>query len=281
MIKGISYWSLRDGLANTHPREEALREVRAAGFEAMELSIGDSGVLTVESSEADCRKARELIDRSGVHVSTAASGLSWGTNPVSNDPAVRARSLDLTTRALERTAWLGCEALLYVPGVVGCPFVPTEQVRYDRALDRCRENVARLLETAERVGVDLCIENVWNGMFLSPLELAGFIDSFKSDHLGVYFDVGNVLGYHQHPPHWIELLGTRIKRVHVKDFKHVFGWQGSYDFCRLAEGDVPWRETIAALRAVGYNRTVIAEMLPHTPGIVEHTSRALDQILSR
>ncbi|MEL7087781.1 MAG: sugar phosphate isomerase/epimerase, partial [Planctomycetota bacterium] len=69
-------------------------------------------------------------------------------------------------------------------------------------------------------------------------------------------------------------------RVHVKDFKHDFDWQGSYSFCRLGEGDVPWAETVAALRAVGYDRTVIAEMLPYQPGLVEHTGAALQKILA-
>jgi hexulose-6-phosphate isomerase len=205
--------------------------------------------------------------------------MSWGTNPLSNDAAVREQSNAQIEAALQRVAWLGCKAFLYVPGIVGCPFVPDQKVRYDHALERCRENLQRLLPTAERLGVDLCLENVWNGFLLSPLELREFIDAFGSERLGVYFDVGNVLGYHQHPPHWIELLGPRIKRVHVKDFKHNFDWQGNYDFCRLGEGDVPWAETVAALRGIGYDRTVIAEMLPHTLGTIEHTGQTLPRLL--
>lgn len=280
MIPGLSYWTLEHGLDNTHPIDAALTEVQGAGFAALELAIGAEGVIHPASAQDECEQIRAQVDASGIHVSTVASGLSWGCNPVSNDAAVREESNKMMEVALQRVAWLGCEAFLYVPGIVGCPFVPDEKVRYDHAIERCRENVARLLDTAERVGVDLCLENVWNGMFLSPLELADFIDSFGSDRVGVYFDVGNLLGYHQHPPHWIELLGPRIKRVHVKDFKHNFDWKGNYDFCRLGEGDVPWPETIAALKAIGYDRTVIAEMLPPAEGLVEHTGKALNKILS-
>jgi hexulose-6-phosphate isomerase len=283
MIPGISYWSFEDGLANTHPIEAALRQARDAGFEALELALATEGVLTVESTQRDCQAVRDTIDAFGdVQVSSVASGLSWGCNPLSHDPAVRETSNKMMEAALERTAWLGGDAFLYVPGIVGCPFVPDEKVRYDHAVQRCRENVERLLPTAERVGVDLCLENVWNGLFLSPLELADFIDGFGSDRLGVYLDVGNLLGYHQHPPHWIELLGPRIKRVHVKDFKHDFDWQGRYDFCRLGEGDVPWPETIQSLRDLpggGYRGTVIAEMLPPSPGLIEHTGQKLPELL--
>ncbi len=282
MIKSISYWSMKDGLAGTHPIEDALTTAKATGFAGLELCISPpapGAVLHLDTTQEQCREMRQAVDRSGVVVQTLAAGLAWGCNPVSDDAAVREQSVQMHAAALQRAAWLGCDAMLMVPGVVGCPFVPDQKVRYDRAIDRCREAVKRLLDTAERVAVDLCIENVWNGMFLSPVELRDFIDSFGSSRLGVYFDVGNLLGYHQHPPHWIELLGKRIKRVHIKDFKHEFDWSGKYSFCRLGEGDVPWPESMAALRSVGYDRTIVAEMLPHQPGLLEHTSAAMDRIL--
>jgi L-ribulose-5-phosphate 3-epimerase len=64
---------------------------------------------------------------------------------VSDDPAVRERAHAMIEAALQRAAWLGCAALLYVPGLVGCPFAPDQKVRYDVAVQRCRENVERLL----------------------------------------------------------------------------------------------------------------------------------------
>ncbi len=279
MIPGISYWSFEQGLENTHPIDDALDKAKAAGFEAIELALGTQGLLTTESPQSQCEAIRQQINDAGLHVSTVASGMSWATNPLSNNASTRDRSNAQIEAALQRVAWLGCEAFLYVPGIVGCPFVPDEKVRYDHALQRCRENLNCLLPVAQRLGVDICLENVWNGFLLSPLELIDFIDSFRSERLGVYFDVGNCLGYHQHPPHWIELLNKRIKRVHIKDFKHNFDWQGSYDFCRLGEGDVPWPQTIAALRDIGYDKTIIAEMLPYTPGTLAHTADKLKALL--
>ncbi len=129
------------------------------------------------------------------------------------------------------------------------------------------------------MNVDLCLENVWNGFLCSPLELRDFIDSFESGRLGVYFDVGNALRYHQYPPHWIALLDHRIKRIHVKDYRESFDWNGAYSFCDLGEGDVPWQETMAALVAAGYEKTIVAEMLPYREGLLAKTSEALDRIL--
>jgi len=281
MLKAISYWSLKDGLAGTQPLDTAgLAEAKSAGFDMLEPAIGTEGVLTVQSDRDACESIRAAVEVAGFEMETLASGMTWGCNPISNDADVRRKAVALNKKALERASWLGCEALLFVPGVVTSPICPDEHIRTDHALERCRECVLELLETAEQVGVDLCLENVWNGFFYSPVELASFIDSFGSKRLGVYFDVGNVLGYHQYPPHWIELLGSRIKRVHIKDFRHEFDWNGKYSFCRLGEGDVPWKESIAALKAIGYDKTVVAEMLPYDPELLEHTSQAMDRILT-
>lgn len=277
MIKAISYWSMRHGLAGTYLISDALKTAKEFGYQALELCVGLDGVLSTTTTQAECEKYRALIDGSGVKVQTLAAGLTWIVNPTSDDPATRRRSIDIHKAALERAAWLGCQTMLYVPGIVKSPISP-DVVRYDHAVERARVAAKELLDTAEKVNVELGIENVWNGLFYSPLEFRDFVDSFKSAKAVVYFDVGNGMGYHQHPPHWIELLGKRIKRVHLKDFKNAIG--NLNGFCDLLAGDVPWQETIAALRAIGYDRTITAEMIPWDPGMLQRTSVAMDRILA-
>ncbi len=279
MIKAISYWSMKDGLAGSCPIDEALRQAKMTGFDGLELCIGVDGVLTPTTSQAECEMIRDQVVQSDVIVETLASGMSWSFNPTSDDPEVRQRAVSVHQKALRRAAWLGCKAMLFVPGVVCSPIVPDERIRYDVAIDRAREAVEQLMEVAEEVQVDLCIENVWNGLFYSPLELSSFVESFHTDRLGVYFDVGNVLGYHQYPPHWIEILGKLIKRVHVKDYQEHFDWNGSYSFCALGQGDVPWEATMQSLQRIGYDSTVVAELLPYHEGLLEETSQAMDKIL--
>ena len=97
------------------------------------------------------------------------------------------------------------------------------------------ECISRLVPTAEDLGVSIAIENVWNKFLLSPLEMRDFIDHFDSENVGAYFDVGNVLltGY---PEQWIRILGPRIKRIHIKDFKNSIGTEDG--FVDLLEGDI-------------------------------------------
>jgi hexulose-6-phosphate isomerase len=278
MIKAISYWSMQKGEAT--PIEDALAAAKAAGFAGLEIAIGRSGgIISPETSQADCEKIRGAIEKSGVIVQTLASGMSWGISPTSPGESTRKLSIDLHAKALQRAAWLGCRAMLFVPGAVKVPWNREYQpVPYDNAVKWANEAIKQLAESAEKVGVDLGVENVWNGLFYSPLEFAAVIDEIKSPRVGIYFDVGNVLGYHQHPPDWIRILGKRIKRVHIKDFKSEIG--NIKGFCDLLEGDVPWKQSMDALRAIGYKDTVVAEMMPWTPELLSKTSKAMDKIFA-
>ena len=277
MIKGISYLSFEHGLSNTESIDSALTQTKSSGFDALELSVSSEGIINTNTSKTECITIRKKIDDSGIFVDSIATGMSWGVSPTSDDESIRKHSISLHQDAIKVASHLDCKALLFVPGVVKSPISP-EIVRYDRALDRLREAINQMLPIAEDLNVDLCMENVWNGFFYSPIELRDFVDSFDSDRLGVYLDIGNLIGYQQHPPHWIELLNSRIKRVQIKDFQENFDWTGSFSFCDIGAGDVPWKETIAALEAIQYKSTIIAEMLPWDETILSRTSAAMDQL---
>ena len=279
MIKGISYLSFENGLLNNESIESALSQTKKNGFDALELSVSSEGIINTNTSKAECEIIRKKIDDSGIFVDSIATGMSWGVSPTSNDRSIREKSIKLHQDALKVASFLDCKALLFVPGVVKSPISP-DIVRYDKALDRLREAINQMLPIAEDLNVDLCMENVWNGFFYSPIELRDFVDSFDSDRLGVYLDIGNLIGYQQYPPHWVELLNSRIKRVQIKDFQENFDWTGSFSFCDIGAGDVPWKETIAALNAIQYKSTIIAEMLPWDETILSRTSAAVDQLFN-
>ncbi len=278
MIHGISHWALAEGEKRAFPM--ALADANRAGFAAFEPAISLDGAITVETPQSLCEEYRRLATGSGLMVATAASGLTWAVSPTHPDAAVRRRGRDLQRAALQRAAWLGAKSFLVVPGAVTIPWDRTyPPAPYESALAWAGELVEELLPVAERLGIDVCLENVWNGLMYSPVELRSFVDRFAHPRLGVYLDVGNLIGLHQHPPHWIELLGQRIKRVHVKDFKLAVG--GLTGFCKLGEGDVPWAETMAALRRIGYDLTVIAEVEAGSDEALAAVHAALEELLKR
>jgi len=281
MKKSISIWSFY-GDWNL---EQKLQLAKEAGFAGFEIDLSEDGPVNLSSTPADLRAVRALAEKTGLPLSGLATGLYWGANAASADPAVREKAATILAKQIESAAALGIDAILVVPGAVGVDFIPGgEIVPYHLAYERAQAFIKAALPAAERAGVTLAVENVWNKFLLSPLEFMTFIDSFDSEHVGAYFDVGNVLatGY---PEHWITALGPRIKRVHFKDYRRAVGTVDG--FTDLLSGDVNWPGVMAELKAAQYQGWVAAEMIPpvpfykHAPEVLIHnTSRAMDAIFS-
>jgi L-ribulose-5-phosphate 3-epimerase len=276
MKMSASYWMFEGGLEAKKPIAEAMQQAKDLGFDAIELCIAGKGVLTHDTTQAQCEDIVANAQKIGIEISSVASGESWACSPTASDAGVRAKIIDFTRKALQVTKWLGTDAYLFVPGAVDVFFLPdAEIIPYDICYQRAKDAVKQILPTAEKAGVAICIENVWNKFLLSPLEMKDFIDGFNSERVGAYFDVGNVLltGY---PDQWISILGKRIKRVHIKDFKTSVGTVEG--FVDLLEGDVDFNAVKKALAQIDYDGYVTAEMLPFEEGRPEKTAKAMKKI---
>ena len=133
---------------------------------------------------------------------------------------------------------------------------------------------------AERAKVLLTLENVSNRFLVSPLEMRSFVDQFRSPWLQTHFDTGNVM-YFGYPQDWILTLGSRIKRVHVKDRKVTPQAEAARP-SRLLEGDIDWKAVMSALVKVGYSGFMSPEIghEPDVPDQLASVSAALDKILA-
>lgn len=281
MKKAISIWSFPGEWA----LDRKLAVAREAGFEGFEIDLTEDGPVGMKTSKEDLLSVRREVENAGLQLSGLATGLYWGTNAASADAEVRRRASNILQRQISCAVDLGIDAVLVVPAAVGVDFIPgAEVVRYVTAYERAQAFLREALPIAEKAGVSLCVENVWNKFLLSPREMTGFIDELKSPAVGSYFDVGNVLltGY---PEDWILTLAQRIRRVHFKDFRRNVGTIDG--FCDLLSGDVSWPSVIQALRQVGYTGWIAAEMIPpvpfykHCPEVLIHnTSRAMDALFN-
>lgn len=278
MIKTISYWSLKGGLEATRSLKGAMREAKAKGFEGIELCLALTGELTPKTTKRQCLEIRKMADKIGIELPSLASGVYWDVSLTDNKASVRRRAHTITKAYLQKAAWLGIDAVLVVPGAVDVFFLPDAPViPYETVWKRSQEQLKSLAKTARKLKVSIAIENVWNRFLLSPVEMAHFVDSIGSRYVGCYFDVGNVLPF-GYPQDWIRTLGSRIRRIHIKDFKRSVGTVDG--FCDLTEGDVPWAEVMKALKEIGYKSSVTAEMMPPRPTLLDLTSKAMDWILS-
>ena len=275
MKKGISIWSF----AGADIREN-LKLARDAGFDGVELALNETGEFSLDSTKEEILAIKEFGESLGLEFYSVASGLYWTYNYTSANPDNVNKAKAITRKQLEVASWLGCDTILVVPGAVEVAFDRGEVVEYDVAYERALAALRELAPYAEKLGVAIGIENVWNEFLLSPMEMADFIDKVGSDFVGSYFDVGNVL-YIGHPEHWIKILGKRIKKVHFKDYRRAAG--DLYGFVDLLSGEVNWPAVMAKLAEIGYDNWVTAEMLPpytHYPeAILYNTSTAMDYII--
>ena len=258
MKKGICYGCLPNG-------EPAARFALAAelGFQCVEVPT-----LRTDEERATYLKASQA---SGVAVSSVMNLDHWGCPLSDPDPAVRAKSVAGILESIDTAAALGGDIVLVVPAVV------TAAVTYEQAWERSRDTLASILPQAAKANVALAVENVWNKFLLSPIEFAAYVDSFKSPYMAAYFDVGNIVAY-GFPQHWIQTLGPRLRKVHIKGFdgpKHAW--------TQLLAGSIDWAAVMAALRAVGYADAITAELQgpgPDARAGVAAISADMDQILA-
>lgn len=286
MKKAMHYW----GLPPAMDLFEKLHFAASCGFDGVELVVMASGMIRPDSTAEELRAVREEAQRAGVCIHSLTSPLNWASSLTSNDPQIRQKARDNVRSQLRVAGELGADALLVLPGFVALDFevnamcaaerdekayTPTqERIRYDHAWERLLEGLHDLAPAAEASGVTICVENIWNHFLLSPLEMRALIDAVGSKSIQSYFDVGNVMEF-GYPDQWIRILGDRIRRVHIKDYRsEAHDLSG---FCDIGKGNVDFSAVMAALRDIGYDGWVTAE-LNADPKAPEQTAR--DTILA-
>jgi L-ribulose-5-phosphate 3-epimerase len=254
---GINRWCLPPTM--TSP--EVFTLASKVGFEGIELNLEEVepgaqrpealARIGLDAPDAAILDLRRQAEQAGLDLPSLSSGLFWRYPPTSDDAGVREKALAIGERALQVAKLLGANTVLVVPGAV------TADVSYRDAYDRARGFLRELAPSAERAGVSIGVENVWNKFLLSPLEFARFLDEVASPAVGAYLDLGNVLIF-GFPHHWVETLGPRIRKVHVKDFRSDIG--NRFGFAHLLHGDLDWPRAMAALRSIGYDDYVTTEL---------------------
>lgn len=239
--------------------------------------LGFDGVEMDSPNAYDRAEVLAARDAAALPIHGVVDALHW-SKPLSDaDPAVRDEGVAALRTALEDAHAYGATTVLLVPAVVN------REVSYADAWTRSQAAVRTVLPLAERLGVRIAIENVWNGFLLSPLEFARYLDAFESPLVGAYFDVGNVVNFGW-PTHWIEALGPRILKLDVKEYSRAKrDVEGPYAGFRvpIGEGDCDWPAVRAALAAVGYSGWATAEVPGGDAAYLADVARRMDDVLGR
>jgi sugar phosphate isomerase/epimerase len=98
--------------------ELGLELVKKAGYEGIELWLGDMQWFQMGTTDGQVTELRRKAENAGLVVSNVSTGLHWATQLSARDPGVRARAVRIVEREIETAQLLGCDAVLVVAGLV-------------------------------------------------------------------------------------------------------------------------------------------------------------------
>lgn len=255
MKKAINAWTVEAAL----DFETAFAAVKAAGFEGIELNIDAPGksahAFTIDSTEDEYAAVRELIKKYDLPVPSISSSLWAGKM---GHPEEWEEAEALLHKQIEAAKAVGADGVLIVPGGM------SDSVSLNTARKNCIEFLKSQKSYIEKEGIFVGLENVWNLFFLSPYDAATMIDEIGCKNLGMYFDAGNVIAFSK-PEDWIEILGNRIGKVHVKDYKLDTRTLKGGAFVDITHGSANWANIVTMLRGIGYDGYLVGEVFKSEP----------------
>ena len=239
---------------------EHLQEIAAHGFERVEVFATRTHFdYHNPAAIADLQQwlAEAGLELHGVHapIGESFAGGRWGPplNIASPDPAVRAKAMDETERALQVARRLPFGVLVTHIGL------PRSQpaAATDNSRDAARRSLDELQKLAEPLGVTIALEVIPNELSRAG-SLVHFIETELEDRsAGLCLDFG-----HAHMDgdlvDAIETVSGHLLTTHVHDNR------GRTDDHLLPfEGTIDWPAAVTALQKVGYDGTLLFEIAAH------------------
>ena len=249
--------------------------IAKAGFPGVELT--QKGI-TVEQAI----QGRRTAEKHGLKIHSLMSG---GGDFNNADPAARHKSIEDMKHRIRVASAYGASTLLLVPCRVngGAPKPAQFKIAFDpntllvksvvegdnapfaayieaqnKATELSRSAVDELLPVAAKEGVIICLENVWNNLWVLPDFAAAFVRSFDTPWIKAYIDLGNHVRYAP-TEQWLRAFGRTVAKLHIKDFKVDRAKKNDGDFVPIGQGSIDWKSVRGVIEEIGYNGWVTIE----------------------
>lgn len=211
------------------PLVEAFRKLKGCGYDGVEVSI---------PTVTDAAEWVAASKDSGLIIDGTVGGRLHNLEP-----------------GIALTRQLGGDSMLVV-------------VEYDQTKpllpqwNSSRDRLKAVVPEAEKAGIKILLENVWNTFLISAFDMARFIDEIGSPWVQVHFDIGNMMRWGV-AEHWAEVLGTRSQKLDVKEYDLDIamkeGMRKAFDV-PIGEGSVNWPAVRAELAKISYTGWAAAEV---------------------
>jgi hexulose-6-phosphate isomerase len=216
--------------------------------------LGFLGVEIDSPSNVNKEEAVKARDATGIAIHGVIDSVHWKDTLSHPKEEVRARGLEALKTALNDAKTYGAENVLIVPGVA------RDGVSFDQCWDRSQAEIRKALPLAEKLGVKIAVEVVWNDFITTPDQLVRYVDTFESPFVGAYFDCSNMIKYGVKSGDWIRKLGKRMVKFDFKGFSKGKFAAKQNPWVAIGEGDEDWPDILAALGEIGYDGWATAEV---------------------
>ncbi len=243
---------------------EKFRVMKEAGFDGVEPMGG-----------MNRDEVLAAFKETGLKAASVCCHTHWEKPLSAPDEATRKIGFDGLVLSLHDAQAYGASSVLLVPGVA------RNGVTYRECFDRSIVEIRKAIPVAKDAGVKIAIENVGNNFIMSPEQAIEYLDAINSEWVGWHFDIGNA-GRVGPAEKWINLLGKRIVKIHVKDFSAKPATPGARGGARpkLLDGDTNWPAVMQALDRAGYSGWGISEQPGEQASNLE-TARDLAQRMDK
>jgi hexulose-6-phosphate isomerase len=247
---------------------ERLQLAAEAGFDGVDFD--EAGSFTPE-------QARDAVRQTGVFVHNAINHAHWSQRLTSAKEEERAKGRANIEHCIRVSHAAGGSGVLIVVG-------HGDDGPADEIDERARVEIKKLIPLAASLGQMILFENVWNKMHYdhdkppeqSAERFINFVDSFNSNWVGMYYDIGNHWKYGQ-PKEWIHAFGRRAVKLDIKGFSRA---KNKFVDITSEDDDVPWKEVQQALKEIGFTGWTTAEVggggLERLTTVCKQQRKALD-----
>jgi len=238
----------------------ALQRIADIGFSGVEIMCDRPHLYPPDWQEPDITRLKDRLFNLKLKVTNLNSFTLYAVGDVilpswiDDDPKQRSIRIEHTRGCLRLAAQLGCKNISIPPG--GRAGVLPEQ----DALRLFRAGLEQVLPEAEAIGVKLLIEPEPLLLIENSDQLLAFINDFKSECVGINFDIGHFFCAGENPAAAFAKLFPRIGHVHIEDIAS----DRSHNHLIPGLGAINFMEVFAVMARLKYQGDISLELYPYT-----------------
>lgn len=225
--------------------EHTVAQAAANGYAALEVRLLDGDIIPSTLAAERRRQMKEVLKQHQIQM----IGLGLSTRFSSPDPAERKANVEDLRRYLE----LANDLEVPMVRTFGGNIAPGHTL--EQTIDWVAQGLNGGAATAEAQGVTIVLET--HDAFCRGAEAARVLAQVDSPAVAAVWDIHHPYRMGEALVETWELIGPRVKHVHIKD--GLRRADGSWQLVLLGQGELPCQEAIQLLYAKGYRGYLSAE----------------------